>query len=66
MKYKEFFDVSFNRKVVRHNMKIIQSKLHGLGIYYVYKISLSCFDDERYVLDDGVNPLAYFHKGIKN
>ena len=41
MKYKEFFDVSFNRKVVRHNMKIIQSKLHGHGIYYVYKISLS-------------------------
>ena len=26
------------------------------------KISLSCFDDKRYVLDDGVNTLAYFHK----
>ena len=25
-------------------------------------ISLSCFDDKRYVLDDGVNILVYFHK----
>ena len=24
--------------------------------------TLSCFDDKRYVLDDGVNTLAYFHK----
>ena len=46
-------------------MKIIQSKLHKIGTY-VYKISLSCFDDKRYVLNDGVNTLAYFHKGIKD
>ena len=56
----------FNKKVVRHNMKIIQSKLHGLGTYDVYKISLSCFDDKRYVSDDGVNTLTYFHKDIRN
>ena len=28
-------------------------------------MSLSCFDDKRYVLDDGVNTLAYFHKDCK-
>ena len=47
-------------------MKIIQSKLHKIGTYDVDKISLSCFDDKRYVLNDGVNSLAYFHKGIKD
>ena len=31
MKHKEFVGVLFHRKVVRHNMKRIQSKLHGLG-----------------------------------
>ena len=46
-------------------MKRIQSKLHGTGTYDVCKISWSCFDD-KYVLDDGVNILAYFHKDIKN
>ena len=25
-------------------------------------MSLSCFDDKRYVLDDGSHMLAYFHK----
>ena len=35
-------------------MKRIQAKKH--------KISLSCFDDKRFVLDDGVHTLAYFHK----
>ena len=46
-------------------MKRIQSVLHEIGTYYVNKISLSCFDDKRFILDDGVNSLAYFHKEIK-
>ena len=36
-----------------------------IGTYEIDKISLSCFDDKRYVLDDGVNTLAYFHKDCK-
>ena len=65
-KHKGFVDVLFNKKVIRHNIKRIQSKLHKIGTYNVCKISLSCFDDKRYVLRDGVNTLAYFHKDIKN
>ena len=65
IRHKEFVDVLFNKKVIRYNMKRIQSKLHRIGTYDVCKISLSCFDDKRYVLDDGVNTLAYFHKDIK-
>ena len=66
IRHKEFVDVLFNKKVIRHNMKRIQSKLHKIGTYDVSKISLSCFDDIRYILDDGVNKLAYFHKNIKD
>ena len=66
IRHKEFFYVLFNKKVIRHNMKRIQSKLHRIGSYYVCKISLSCFDDERYILADGINSLAYFHKDIKD
>ena len=65
IKHKEFVIALFNKKVMRHNMKRIQSKLHRIGTYDVCKISLSCFDDNRYVLDDGINTLAYFHKDIK-
>ena len=66
IRHNEYVECLFNKNVVKHNMKIIQSKLHEVGTYDVFKISLSCFDDKRYVLDDGVNTLAYFHKDIRN
>ena len=43
-------------------MKRIQAKKHKIGTYEIDKISLSCFDDKRFVLDDGVHTSAYFHK----
>ena len=45
-------------------MKRIQSVLHEIGAYDLNKIALSCFDNKRYVLDDGINTLAYVHNGI--
>ena len=56
----EFKDILFNKKIIRHKMKRIQSKKHKLGTYEIDKISLSCFDDKRYVLDDGIYTLSYF------
>ena len=46
-------------------MKRIQAKKHKIGTYEINKIYLSCFDDKRYILDDGVNTLACFHKDRK-
>ena len=43
-------------------MKRIQAKKHKIGTYEIDKIPLSCFDDKRFLLDDGVHTLAYFHK----
>ena len=45
-------------------MKRILAKTNKIGTYDVCKISLSCFDDKRFVLDDGVNSLVYGHIGI--
>ena len=52
--FNEFKDVLFNKKVIRHKMKRIQAKKHKIGTYEIDKISLSCFDDKRQVLDDRV------------
>ena len=60
--FNEFKDVLFNKKIIRHKMKRIQAKKHKMGTSEIDKISLSCFDDKRQVLDDGVHTLAYFHK----
>ena len=46
-KDKEFVDVLFNKTLITHRIKRIQSKLHKNGPYDVCKISLSCFDDKR-------------------
>ena len=46
-------------------MKRILSEKHSIGTYLLNKISLSCFDDKRFILDDGINRLAYGHKDIK-
>ena len=50
------------KKVIKHKMKRIQSKKHTIGIYEINKLPLSCFDDEIYMLDDGIRTFAYFHK----
>ena len=50
----KYIDILFNKKMVRHIMKRIQSKLHKIGTCNVSKI---CFDDKRYILDDGINTL---------
>ena len=51
---------------MRHKVKRIQNKIHKLGTYEINKISLSCFNDKRFVLNDGIHTLAYFHKDLKN
>ena len=60
--FDKFKDLLFNKNVIRHKMKRIQSKKHKLGTYEINKISLSCFGDKRYVLDDGIYTLSYFYK----
>ena len=64
LKLKEYLDVLFDKRIIRHKMKRIQSELHSVGTYGINKISLSCFDDKRCVLEDGINTLAYGHRNI--
>ena len=58
------FDVLFGKKIVRHKMKRILSEKYSVGTYLLNKVSLSCYDDKRFILDDGINSLAYVNKDI--
>ena len=64
--FDNFKAVLFNKKIIRDKMKRIQSKKHKLGTYKIDKIYLSCFEDKKYVLDDGIHTLCYFHKIVSN
>ena len=45
-------------------MRGIKSKNHNITTYEKNKISLSAFDNKRYILDDGINASPYGHKDI--
>ena len=62
--FNEFRDTLFNNKIMRRKMKRIRSKNYKLGTYEISKISLSVFDDKRFVLNDGTHTLAYFHEEL--
>ena len=61
LNYKETL---FNNDQMMHKMKTIRSENHQLGSYEINKVSLSCFDDKRYIHDDGRTSYAYGHKNI--
>ena len=64
LKHKEYGDALFGKKIIRHKMKRILSAKHSIGTYVINKISLSCLDNKRYILNDGINSLAYAHINI--
>ena len=63
--FNELRETLFNNKIMKQKTKRIQSKNQKLVIYEISKISLSVFDDKRFVLNDGIHTFAYFHKNFK-
>ena len=59
--YKSALD---NGYVMRHQWYKIGNKGHDLFTLLCNKISLSAYDDKRYILMDGINTLAYGHYSI--
>lgn len=65
MNPKKYINTLFEKRLMRHEIKRIQSLAHQIGIYNINKFFLSFFDGKRYILNDGVKTLAYGHKGLK-
>ena len=62
IEFQEFYDTLFHKKILRHQMRGIKSKNDHLSTYKTNKISLSCHDDKRYILKNGINAFEYGHK----
>ena len=65
IKHEDYKDTLLNNKEMYHKMKTIRSENHELSSYEINKVSLSCFDDKRYIHEDGKTSYAYGHKNIK-
>ena len=64
--HKDYRDTLLGRGQMRHKMTTIRSDRHRLWTCEVNKISLSCFDDKRYILPSGVDSYAYGHWRINS
>ena len=60
----DYKETLFNNKQMYHKMKTIRSENHQLGSYELNKVSLSCFDDKRYIHEDGIKSYAYGYKKL--
>ena len=56
--HSEYKYVLFYNKCLRHSMNRIQSENHKVGTYENNEISLSCFDDKIYILNNRYDGLA--------
>ena len=50
----DYKNTLFNSTQMYHRMKTIRSDHHNRS-YELNKVSLSCFEDKRYLHDDGIN-----------
>ena len=64
--HENYKETLFNDQQMYHKMKTIRSQNHELGSYEINKVSLSCFDDKRYIHKNGITSHAYGHKNIKH
>ena len=64
--HENYKDCLLYGKQMLHSMRTIRSDNHQIGSYYLNKISLSCFDDKRYIHEHGISSFAYAHYQIKN
>ena len=61
----DFMKVISEKKQLRHNINTMRSVKHQLGTYECRKVTLSCFDDKRYLTEDDITSYAYGHHDTK-
>ena len=57
----DYRDRLFSSTEKTHSMKSIKSHNHIIKSCEITKCILSCFDNKRYILEDGITTLAYGH-----
>ena len=64
IRHEDYKNTLINNEQMHHKMKTIRSQRHQLGSYEINKVSLSCFNDKRYIHDNGMSSYAYGHYKI--
>ena len=59
--HENYKEALFGRRQFKHKMKILRSEGHEMYGMCMNKISLSLFDTNRWIAEDGIQTLAYGH-----
>ena len=65
IKHRDYRETLFNNQQMHHKMKTIRSQNHQIKSYEINKVSLSSYDDKRYILEDGIHTYAYGFEKVK-
>ena len=63
--HQDYLDCLLNTKQMKHSFHAIRCHRHRLYTVKQTKLSLSSFDDKRYLLDCSIHSLPYGHKALK-
>ena len=62
--FNNYKNIQINQSQMRHSMNTFISKEHQVQSVTKTKVSLSCFDDKRYIREDGIETFAHGHYRI--
>ena len=63
--FEDYYDTLIGGNSMRHTIKRIMSRKHDISLISQNKVSLSAYDDKRWIHDDGITTYAYGHYKIK-
>ena len=64
LRHSHYLSCIQNSTISKHRVNTIRSVNHVVSSFEINKKSLSCYDDKRYILDDGISSYAYGHYKI--
>ena len=66
LRHKQYVDGILESKNNTCQMNVIRSFKHNLHILTINRLGLCAFDDKRYVLDSGIDTLAFGHQRVSS
>jgi hypothetical protein len=66
LRHKQYVDCILESKNNTRQMNVIRSHQHNVHILTINKLGLCTFDDKRYVLDSGIETLAFGHHRVSS
>jgi hypothetical protein len=63
--FDDYYNTLKTGSSMRHTIKRIMSRKHDISLISQNKVSLSAYDDKRYIMPSGISTLAYGHYKIK-